>query len=410
MHPLKDRSKSFYDFVALDMKKLSVITILLCFLFGSTVIAQKFRPRDRGLEIGLFNTGKWNAITDVAGVTVGHETVIETDSIRTGVTVIIPHQGNLYQEKVMAAVHVTNGYGKAVGFTQIEELGTIETPIGLTNTLNTFSVADDILGYMLAVPEHRGTVNPVVGETNDGGLNDIAGRHVQNHHTLNAIRNAKSGPVAEGSVGAGTGTRALGFKGGIGTASRVLPKEAGGYTVGVLVQTNFGGSLMINGAPVGRELKKSPFASQIPYDEDEGSCMIVIATDAPLSNRNLKRMAKRVDHAFGRVGAYSSNGSGDYAIIFSTHRANRVTGGTGQFGGSNEIEVSRKDIRNRNMSALFMATVEATEEAIINSLFMAETVSSRYGTMEALPVDKTMQILKKYKALNWNKKLYPWKK
>jgi len=410
LHPLKDRSKSFYDFVALDMKKLSVITILLCFLFGSTVIAQKFRPRDRGLEIGLFNTGKWNAITDVAGVTVGHETVIETDSIRTGVTVIIPHQGNLYQEKVMAAVHVTNGYGKAVGFTQIEELGTIETPIGLTNTLNTFSVADDILGYMLAVPEHRGTVNPVVGETNDGGLNDIAGRHVQNHHTLNAIRNAKSGLVAEGSVGAGTGTRALGFKGGIGTASRVLPKEAGGYTVGVLVQTNFGGSLMINGAPVGRELKKSPFASQIPYDEDEGSCMIVIATDAPLSNRNLKRMAKRVDHAFGRVGAYSSNGSGDYAIIFSTHRANRVTGGTGQFGGSNEIEVSRKDIRNRNMSALFMATVEATEEAIINSLFMAETVSSRYGTMEALPVDKTMQILKKYKALNWNKKLYPWKK
>ncbi|MDP6500332.1 MAG: P1 family peptidase [Candidatus Marinimicrobia bacterium] len=392
------------------MKKLSVITILLCFLFGSTVIAQKFRPRDRGLEIGLFNTGKWNAITDVAGVTVGHETVIETDSIRTGVTVIIPHQGNLYQEKVMAAVHVTNGYGKAVGFTQIEELGTIETPIGLTNTLNTFSVADDILGYMLAVPGHQGTVNPVVGETNDGRLNDIAGRHVQNHHTLNAIRNAKSGLVAEGSVGAGTGTRALGFKGGIGTASRVLPKEAGGYTVGVLVQTNFGGSLMINGAPVGRELKKSPFASQIPYDEDEGSCMIVIATDAPLSNRNLKRMAKRVDHAFGRVGAYSSNGSGDYAIIFSTHRANRVTGGTGQFGGSNEIEVSRKDIRNRNMSALFMATVEATEEAIINSLFMAETVSSRYGTMEALPVDKTMQILKKYKALNWNKKLYPWKK
>jgi|TARA_Y100000034_G_scaffold44476_2_gene54594 D-aminopeptidase len=410
LHPLKDRSKSFYDFVALDMKKLSVITILLCFLFGSTVIAQKFRPRDRGLEIGLFNTGKWNAITDVAGVTVGHETVIETDSIRTGVTVIIPHQGNLYQEKVMAAVHVTNGYGKAVGFTQIEELGTIETPIGLTNTLNTFSVADDILGYMLAVPGHQGTVNPVVGETNDGRLNDIAGRHVQNHHTLNAIRNAKSGLVAEGSVGAGTGTRALGFKGGIGTASRVLPKEAGGYTVGVLVQTNFGGSLMINGAPVGRELKKSPFASQIPYDEDEGSCMIVIATDAPLSNRNLKRMAKRVDHAFGRVGAYSSNGSGDYAIIFSTHRANRVTGGTGQFGGSNEIEVSRKDIRNRNMSALFMATVEATEEAIINSLFMAETVSSRYGTMEALPVDKTMQILKKYKALNWNKKLYPWKK
>jgi D-aminopeptidase len=180
--------------------------------------------------------------------------------------------------------------------------------------------------------------------------------------------------------------------------------------VGVLVQTNFGGSLMINGAPVGRELKVSPFASKIPYDEDEGSCMIVIATDAPLSNRNLKRMAKRVDHAFGRVGAYSSNGSGDYAIIFSTHPANKVTGGTGQIGGPSDLEVSRKDIRNRNMNGLFMATVEATEEAIINSLFMAETVSSKYGTMEALPVKETMKILKKYKALNWNKKLYPWKK
>ena len=224
------------------------------------------------------------------------------------------------------------------------------------------------------------------------------------------LQNAKSGPVVEGSVGAGTGTRALGFKGGIGTASRVLPNDVGGYTVGVLVQTNFGGSLMINGAPVGRELKVSPFASRIPYDEDEGSCMIVIATDAPLSNRNLKRMAKRVDHAFGRVGAYSSNGSGDYAIIFSTHLANRVTGGTGQIRGPNNLEVSRKDIRNRNMNGLFMATVEATEEAIINSLFMAETVSSKYGTMEALPVKETMIILKKYKALNWNKKLYPWKK
>lgn len=372
--------------------------------------AQKNRPRDMGLEIGLFKTGKWNAITDVKGVTVGHETVIKSDSIRTGVTIIFPHQGNLYQEKVMAAVHVTNGYGKAVGFTQVEELGTIEAPIGLTNTLNTFSVADDILGYMLAVRGHKGTVNPVVGETNDGRLNDIAGRHVQNQHTLSAIRNAKSGPVAEGSIGAGTGTRALGFKGGIGTSSRVLPMEAGGYTVGVLVQTNFGGSLMINGAPVGRELRKSSFASQIPYDEDEGSCMIVIATDAPLSNRNLKRMAKRVDHAFGRVGAYSSNGSGDYAIIFSTHPANRVTGGTGQFGGPNDMEVTRKDIRNRNMNGLFMATVEATEEAIINSLFMAETVTSRYGTMEALPHDKTFKILKKYKALNWNKTLYPWNK
>jgi len=399
LRPLKDMSKSFYHFVVSGMKKFNIIPIFLL-IVCSFLMGQKTRPRDMGLEIGLFRTGKWNAITDVAGVTVGHETIIENDSVRTGVTVIIPHQGGLYKEKVMAAVHVTNGYGKAVGFTQIEELGTIETPIALTNTLNTFLVANAIVDYMISENPDIRSVNPVVGETNDSGLNDIRGRHVTKKHVFSAIQNAKSGPVAEGSVGAGTGTRALGFKGGIGTASRVLPKEAGGYTVGVLVQTNFGGSLMINGAPVGRELKVSPFASRIPYDEDEGSCMIVIATDAPLSNRNLKRMAKRVDHAFGRVGAYSSNGSGDYAIIFSTHKANSSDG----------LTTTREEMKNRHMNGLFMATVEATEEAIINSLFMAETVSSRYGTMEALPVDKTMQILKKYKALNWNKKLYPWKK
>ena len=399
MRPLKDMSKSFYHFVVSGMKKFNIIPIFLL-IVCSFLMGQKTRPRDMGLEIGLFNTGKWNAITDVAGVTVGHETIIENDSVRTGVTVIIPHEGGLYKEKVMAAVHVTNGYGKAVGFTQIEELGTIETPIALTNTLNTFLVANAIVDYMISENPDIRSVNPVVGETNDSGLNDIRGRHVTKKHVFSAIQNAKSGPVAEGSVGAGTGTRALGFKGGIGTASRVLPNDVGGYTVGVLVQTNFGGSLMINGAPVGRELKVSPFASRIPYDEDEGSCMIVIATDAPLSNRNLKRMAKRVDHAFGRVGAYSSNGSGDYAIIFSTHKANSSDG----------LTTTREEMKNRHMNGLFMATVEATEEAIINSLFMAETVSSRYGTMEALPVDKTMQILKKYKALNWNKKLYPWKK
>lgn len=399
MRPLKDMSKSFYHFVVSGMKKFNIIPIFLL-IVCSFLMGQKTRPRDMGLEIGLFNTGKWNAITDVAGVTVGHETIIENDSVRTGVTVIIPHQGGLYKEKVMAAVHVTNGYGKAVGFTQIEELGTIETPIALTNTLNTFLVANAIVDYMISENPDIRSVNPVVGETNDSGLNDIRGRHVTKKHVFSAIQNAKSGPVAEGSIGAGTGTRSLGFKGGIGTASRVLPNDVGGYTVGVLVQTNFGGSLMINGAPVGRELKVSPFASRIPYDEDEGSCMIVIATDAPLSNRNLKRMAKRVDHAFGRVGAYSSNGSGDYAIIFSTHKANSSDG----------LTTTREEMKNRHMNGLFMATVEATEEAIINSLFMAETVSSRYGTMEALPVDKTMQILKKYKALNWNKKLYPWKK
>ncbi len=402
-------SKSFYAFVALDMKK-SNLTAIFLLIISSISFGQKTRPRDMGLEIGLFQTGEWNAITDVEGVTVGHETVIQGDSVRTGVTIIKPHGGDVFKDKVMGAVHVTNGYGKALGFTQVEELGTIETPIALTNTLNTFLVANAIVDYMISENPDIRSVNPVVGETNDSGLNDIRGRHITKKHVFSAIQNAKNGPVMEGSVGAGTGTRALGSKGGIGTASRILPPEAGGYTVGVLVQSNFGGLLMINGAPVGRELKKSPFSSSIPYDEDEGSCMIVIATDAPLSNRNLKRMAKRVDHAFGRVGAYSSNGSGDYAIIFSTHSANRVTGGTGQFGDPEDIEVARIDIRNRNMNGLFMATVEATEEAIINSLFMAETVSSRYGTSEALPLDQTMRILKKYKALNWNKKLYPWKK
>ena len=382
------------------MKKILIQSILILFVINNWVQSQKLRPRDMGLEIGLFQTGKWNAITDVYGVKVGHETIIRGDKVRTGVTIILPHSENLFDKKVMAAVHVTNGFGKALGFTQVEELGTIETPIGLTNTLNIFNVANSIIDYMIMQNPDIKSVNPVVGETNDSGLNDIQGRHVKKIHVMKAINNAKSGPVIEGSVGAGTGTRAFGYKGGIGTSSRILPKEAGGFTVGVLVQTNFGGSLMINGAPVGRELKKSPFSSNIPYDEDEGSCMIVIATDAPLSNRNLKRMAKRVDHALGSVGAYSPNGSGDYAIIFSTAREKS----------SEKKSFTRKEIKNSSMNGLFMATVEATEEAIINSLFMAETVSSRYGKMEALPVDETMKILKKYKALNWNKNLYPWKK
>ncbi len=393
-------SKSFYAFVALNMKKLTLKQLFFFFLLIGITYSQKLRPRDMGVQIGIFKTGKWNAITDVDGVQVGHETLIYGDSVRTGVTIIKPHGGNLFENKVMGSVYVTNGFGKAIGFTQVEELGTIETPIGLTNTLNIFMVANSIVDYMIAENPDIRSVNPVVGETNDSGLNDIQGRHVTKKHVFNAIKNAKEGPVKEGSVGAGTGTRALGFKGGIGTASRVLPKEAGSYKVGVLVQTNFGGSLMINGAPVGRELLKSSFSSSIPYDEDEGSCMIVIATNAPLSNRNLKRMAKRVDHAFGRVGAYSSNGSGDYVIIFST--ANILS--------SNQKTIKREEMKNRYMNGLFAATVEATEEAIINSLFMADVMDSKYGQIESLPIDETMKILKKYKALNWNEKLYPWKK
>ena len=393
-------SKSFYHVVLLSMKKFIVQSILLIFVLHEFAYCQKDRPRDLGLQIGLFQPGKWNAITDVDGVEVGHETIIISDNIRTGVTIIKPHGGNLFKEKVMAAVHVVNGFGKALGFTQVEELGTIETPIGLTNTLNIFNVANAIIDYMILDNPSIRSVNPIVGETNDSGLNDIQGRHVKKIHVLKAIQNTKSGPVGEGSIGAGTGTRALGFKGGIGTSSRLLPKEIGGFTVGVLVQTNFGGSLMINGAPVGRELKKSPFSSNIPYDGEEGSCMIVIATDAPLANRNLKRMAERVSHAFGRVGAYSSNGSGDYAIIFSTYRPEY----------QDDKMISSKELKNSLMNGLFMATVEATEEAIINSLFMAESIASKYGRSEALPIDETMKILKKYQALNWNNKLYPWVK
>ncbi len=393
-------SKSFYHVVLLSKKKFIVQSILLIFVLHEFAYCQKDRPRDLGLQIGLFQPGKWNAITDVDGVEVGHETIIISDNIRTGVTIIKPHGGNLFKEKVMAAVHVVNGFGKALGFTQVEELGTIETPIGLTNTLNIFNVANAIIDYMILDNPSIRSVNPIVGETNDSGLNDIQGRHVKKNHVLKAIQNTKSGPVGEGSIGAGTGTRALGFKGGIGTSSRLLPKEIGGFTVGVLVQTNFGGSLMINGAPVGRELKKSPFSSNIPYDGEEGSCMIVIATDAPLANRNLKRMAERVSHAFGRVGAYSSNGSGDYAIIFSTYRPEY----------QDDKMISSKELKNSLMNGLLMATVEATEEAIINSLFMAESISSKYGKSQALPIDETMKILKKYKALNWNNKLYPWEK
>ena len=362
--------------------------------------AQRKRARDLGVEIGILKTGKWNSITDVVGVKVGHSSIIDGKNIRTGVTIIKPHDRDLFNEKVTAAVYVINGFGKAIGFTQVEELGTIETPIALTNTLNVFLVGDAIVEYMISNNSKIRSVNPVVGETNDGGLNDIQGRHVKTKHVLDAIKNAKSGPVKEGSVGAGTGTRALGFKGGIGTSSRVLPQQLGGFTVGVLVQSNFGNSLIINGAPIGRELKKSLLNDNIPYKDDEGSCMIVIATDAPLSNRNLKRVAKRAIIGIGKVGGIASNGSGDYVIAFSTYPDKSI----------DTLTSSRTSVNNRSMTAIFQAATEATEEAIINSLFMAETITSSIGKSEALPIDQTLKILKKYNSLNWNKKLYPWKK
>ena len=373
-------SKSFYPF---KINQYIIIAIFIAISLFETTNAQRKRARDVGVEIGLFKTGKWNAITDIKGVEVGHETIIRGDNIRTGVTIIKPHAGDLFNEKVMAAVHVINGFGKAIGFTQVNELGTIETPIALTNTLNVFLVGDAIVEYMILNNPKIRSVNPVVGETNDSRLNDIQGRHVKKQHVFAAINKANTGPVKEGSVGAGTGTRALGFKGGIGTSSRILPQDLGGYSVGVLVQSNFGSSLVINGAPVGRELHKSAFSSTIPYDNDEGSCMIVIGTDAPLSNRNLKRIAKRAVIGMGKVGGLASNGSGDYVIVFSTFSA--VS--------RQNMTTTRIEINNNAMNSLFMATVEATEEAILNSLFMAETVSSKYGTANELPIEETLEIL-----------------
>jgi D-aminopeptidase len=358
------------------------------------------RARDFGVFTGILKTGKANAITDVAGVKVGHATLIKGDSVRTGVTAIIPHDGNVFQEKLPAAVYVGNGFGKSMGLSQIKELGNLETPILLTNTLNAPIVANALLDYMLALPgnEKVKSVNTMVGETNDGGLNDIRGRHVKAEDVWRALKDAESGTVAEGNVGAGTGTEALGFKGGIGTSSRVLPLSKGGYTVGVLVQSNFGGVLQINGAPVGRELNNFYMMDKSkPYKAD-GSCMMIIATDAPLSDRNLERLAKRSYLAFGTVGAFSSNGSGDYSIAFSTYPKNRIPYVT------KDKFRTIDDLNNDEMSPLFMAVWEATQEALLNSLFMAQDMKGiNDRTVKALPIKKTIDILKKYHALDQNK-------
>ncbi|MFN1834704.1 P1 family peptidase [Balneola sp. MJW-20] len=353
----------------------------------------RMRMRDYGIKTGILTPGKWNAITDVEGVSVGHHTLIKGDSIHTGVTVIMPHSEDLYRRRVPAAVYVGNGYGKALGFTQVRELGEIETPIGLTNTLSIHSAANGIADYMLTREgnENIRSINPVVGETNDGYLNDIRKRVVNKEHIYRAINDAASGPVAEGNVGAGAGTRALGFKGGIGTSSRVLPKRYGSYTVGVLVQSNFGGILTIDGVPVGEEMKNHYLSGQVPYDVD-GSCMIIVATDAPLSDRNLERLAKRAFLGIARVGGFASNGSGDYVIAFSNNK--QVLRGRSE-NGLREIT----DLDNNALTPLFLAAVEATEEAILNSLFMAETVEGHRGSQEALPVDEVLGIMRKYGAI-----------
>lgn len=376
-------------------KYLLILSLLLSFI-NNSYAQKRGRVRDFGINPGILTPGKFNAITDVNGVSVGHKTMIIGDSIRTGVTVIIPHQGNIFQQKVPAAVFVGNGFGKAIGFTQIEELGNIETPIALTNTLNAFLVANALVDYTLSIPENKKirSVNPVVGETNDGWLNDIRGRHVKSSDVQEAIQKATTKKVEEGNVGAGTGTRALGFKGGIGTSSRVLPKKKGGYTVGVLVQTNFGGILTINGAPIGEDLNNFYMANDVPYVVD-GSCMIVIATDAPLSARNLKRLAKRSFLAFGRVGSFSSNGSGDYSIAFSTNPKLRIP----YHSKKREREII--DLPNDYMSPLFLAVVEATEEAIYNSLFMAKDIIGQKGrVMKAIPIKETLKLLKKHRVLH----------
>ena len=376
------------------MSKIIIIYAILLNVISSTQAQSQSRARELGIAPGILTPGHFNAITDVKGVAVGQKTLIVGDSIRTGVTVVIPHQGNLFQEKVPASIFVGNGFGKAIGTTQIVELGNIETPIALTNTLNAFLVANALVDYTLSIPENATirSVNPIVGETNDGWLNDIRGRHVQSEHVQEAIKSASVGKVEEGNVGAGTGTRCLGFKGGIGTSSRVLPKEKGGYTVGVLVQTNFGGILTINGAPVGEELNNFYMAEDVPYVVD-GSCMIIIATDAPLSARNLSRLAKRSFLAFGKVGSFSSNGSGDYSIAFSTHPDLRIPYN------SKGKEKKIPDVPNDEMSPLFLAVVEASEEAIYNSLFMATDLTGQKGrVMKALPIEKTLEIMDKYKA------------
>lgn len=352
------------------------------------------RARDLGIKIGVLPVGKFNALTDVPGVKVGHKTIIEGSSIRTGVTAILPHDGNMFQEKVPAAIFVGNGFGKLAGSTQVIELGNLETPIILTNTLSVSTGMDAVIEYMLNLPgnENVQSVNAVVGETNDGYLNDIRGRHVKKEHVLEAIRNAASGTVKEGNVGAGTGTICFGWKGGIGTASRALPKSLGGYTVGVLVQTNFGGVLQIDGAPVGEELKKYFLRGEL--EKADGSCMMIVATDAPLDSRNLERLAQRAMMGLAKTGGIASNGSGDYVIAFSTDAGVRI------WHEKAERTDSASFLRNDVVSPLFLAVIEATEEAIINSLFAAETMTGKDGRkVEALPKEEVIKILKKYNVI-----------
>ena len=377
---------------------LSLWTLTALRFVTAEAWAEQDRPRlrDLGVSPGIFSPGPWNAITDVDGVRVGQRTLVRGETVRTGVTAILPHGGDLFRRKVPAAVYVGNGFGKAAGFLQVRELGTIETPIVLTNTLSVGRAVESVVAWTLARPgnEDVRSVNAVVGETNDGYLNDIRGFHVERRDVFAAIDGARPGPVEEGSVGAGTGTRAFGWKGGIGTASRRLPDSLGGYTVGVLVQTNFGGVLTVDGVRVGEALGRFSFRDHVAAPDPagpegtepgDGSCMIVVATDAPVLSRNLERMARRAVLGLARTGGFMSNGSGDFVIAFSTRNLSAASDGLHQ------VEV----LDNHAMSPLFLATVESVEEAIYNSLTRATTVAGRDGHVsEAIPIDRLREVLR----------------
>jgi D-aminopeptidase len=378
--------------------------LILWGVFAQGIEAQPQRPRARdiGIAPGVLSPGPWNAITDVDGVRIGQVTLIEGDSIRTGVTVVLPHAGNLFQEKVPAAIYVGNAFGKLVGSTQVEELGFIETPIVLTNTLSVWEAADAVVTHTLSLlgNEDVRSVNPVVGETNDGYLNDIRGRHIKEEHVLAAIRGAETGPVDEGSVGAGTGTICFGFKGGIGTSSRRLPDSLGGYMLGVLVQSNFGGVLQMDGLPVGEELGRFYLRGDVEgstegSDSPDGSIMMVVATDAPLGTHGLTRLARRAMLGLSRTGSPSTHGSGDFVIAFSTASELRSAYR------SESLTEGAPVLRGNALSPLFEAAVETTEEAIYNSLLKATTVTGREGRIvEALPIDRLLEIGKKYNRLH----------
>ena len=375
------------------------ISILAVVLFAVVPVngnaGEQLRARDLGIAPGVMMPGELNAITDVIGVSVGHFTLVQGDDIRTGATAILPHQGNLYQDKVPAAAVIGNGFGKMMGYSQIQELGEIETPIVLTNTLNVPEAAQAVIEWTLQREgnENVRSVNAIIGETNDGYLNDIRGRHLDSNMIRSAIEAAGSGPVTEGCIGAGTGTRAFGWKSGIGTSSRVLPASLGGHTVGVLVQSNYGGVLQIDGVPIGKELNQYYLRDEVNSGAD-GSIMIIVATDAPLVSRNLRRLANRALAGLARTGSSMTNGSGDYVIAFSTAETVRRTA-------PRRSKVAKtEELPNDLMSPLFQAVIEATEEAIYNSLFMATSTQSKFAdkdvTMHKLPIDEVVALLRKY--------------